>query len=119
MPYFHATLRQHLPSILRHGLGDRGHGQNWPGCTAGTYLSRRPAICVAVMIEQYLAFGTPDSVPREHLEDLCVIVIDDSRVRKELLSQDPQTDHPDSLIYAGVIDVSGLPVLGAEQALAF
>ena len=119
MPYFHATLRRHLPSILRHGLGDRGHGQNWPGIAAGTYLATHPAVCISVMLEQYIEFGDAGSVPAEHLAEICVIVIDDSRVRKELLAQDPQTDHPNSLIYAGIIDVSGMPVLGTEEALAF
>ena len=118
MPYFHATFRQQLPSIRRDGLGAKGHGANWPGCAAGVYLATNPAVCVSVMLEHYLAFGDPKSVPSEHLCEICVVVIDDARVRPDLLGADPQASRSDSFIYTGVIDVSGMPVLGVEEALA-
>ncbi len=47
-----------------------------------------------------------------------VVVIDDARVRPDLLGADPQVSRSDSFIYTGVIDVSGMPVLGVEEALA-
>lgn len=119
MPFFHATLRRHLPSINRHGLGARGHGQNWPGCAAGAYLSTHPAVCIAVMLEHYIQFGEAGSVPSEHLKEICILVIDDSRVEVSRLAQDPQSERSDSLIYAGVIDVAGMPVIDVETALAF
>ncbi|BCB21952.1 hypothetical protein [Bosea sp. ANAM02] len=118
MPFFHATFRKHLNSIRRHGLGADGHGTNWPGCAAGVYLAAHPAICVSVMLEHYLAYGDPSSVPSEHLDEICVIVVDDSRVRSDRLLADPQTSRSDSFVYSGVIDISGLPVLGVEEALA-
>lgn len=118
MPFFHATFCRHLPSIRRVGLGADGHGANWPGCAGGVYLATNPAVCVSVMLEHYLAFGDPNSVPSDHLNEICVIVIDDARVRPDLLGADPQASRSDSLIYTGVIDVSGMPVLGVEEALA-
>ncbi len=75
-------------------------------------------VCVSVMLEHYLAFGETDSVPSEHLDEICVIVIDDARVRPELLGPDPQVSRPDSFVFRGSIDVSGMPVLGVEEALA-
>ncbi|AOG03325.1 hypothetical protein BSY19_4805 (plasmid) [Bosea sp. RAC05] len=71
------------------------------------------------MIEHYIQFGEPGSVPAEHLKEICILVIDDSRVDADRLAQDPQAERKDSLIYAGVIDVAGMPVIDIEAALAF
>ncbi|PZQ94662.1 MAG: hypothetical protein DI533_21665 [Cereibacter sphaeroides] len=116
MPFFHATFKKNVPSILRHGLGAPGRGQsNWPGIDEGVYLSEVAAVSLMVMVEQYCRFGDADSVPREHFADVVVFVIDDARVDKSRLRPDPLiTNHPVHR-YLGIIDVTSMPVIPFDQ----
>lgn len=115
MPFFHATFRKHVPSILRHGLGGTSGEANWPGIEPGVYLSELPAVSLLVMVEQYCRFGDPDSVPRDHFDDVVVFVIDDSRVDRSRLAPDPLiADHPVHR-FLGTIDVTGMPVIPFEE----
>ena len=111
MPYYHATFRKHIPSILKHGLGGRVTEQNWDGCEPGVYLAAEPEVCIFVMLDQYYQFGHPDSVPRDHLAEIVVIVIDDSRVQPAKLGPDPLIKRRDVWLYDGVIDVTSMPVV--------
>ena len=54
--------------------------------------------------------------PREALEALCVLVIDDSRIDPRLVSADPNVERDGvTALYRGVVDVSALPVLSVED----
>lgn len=115
MPFFHATFRKHVPSILRHGLGGNGAEANWPGIEAGVYLSEHPAVSLLVMVEQYCRFGDPESVPRDHFNDVVVFVIDDSRVDRSKLAHDPLISNHPVHRFLGIIDVSRMPVIPFED----
>lgn len=115
MPFFHATFEKHVPSILKSGLGGNGGQPNWPGIDGGVYLSELPAVSLLVMVEQYYHFGDPSSVPRDHFNEIVVIVIDDSRVDRSRLAPDPLiTNHPVHR-YLGTIDVSGMPIIPFDE----
>jgi hypothetical protein len=119
MPFFHATFADRLPSILRHGLR-AGHEKNWPGIEDGVYLASHAEVAIWIMLERYLRFGDPTSVPREELARLRVIVVDDTRVRPNLLRPDPEFDGDADgvgMIYPGVIDVTGMPILTLDDVL--
>lgn len=116
MPWFHATFVERLPSILKHGLCG-GMEKNWPGVQDGVYLAAHPLIAVSIMLERYVRFGPPDSKPKEELARWRVIVIDDSRVRADLLRPDPEAeDAPEGavMLYGGIIDIRGLPILDID-----
>lgn len=115
MPFFHATFKKHLPSILKNGLGGQGSQPNWPDIDGGVYLSELPAISLLVMVEQYCNFGDPESVPRDHFAEIVVIIVDDARVDRARLAPDPHiTEHP-VFRYLGVLDVSGMPIVPFEE----
>ena len=111
MPYFHATFKEHIPSILKHGLGGKIIKQNWEGCDPGVYLSSEPGACIFVMADQYAQFGDPDSVPREHFANIVLIVIDDTRIQPVKLKSDPLIDRKDVWLYKGVVDVTNMPII--------
>lgn len=117
MPYFHATWRRHLPSIRRHGLGGAAPDRrNFP-VEEGVYLARDPAIAVSMLIEAYVGSGGEmDLSPPEALKEMCVVVVDDSRVFPGLVDVDPNVDRRDlTVLYRGVIDVSALPVISVDD----
>lgn len=116
MPYFHGTRRTRIESILTHGLGWNGAEQNWD-CDKGVYLAAHPALSVFVMLDHYVQAGDPNSVPKNELEDMCIIVIDDGRVDASKLDADPMIDRKDVWLYRGMIDVSNMPVISVEQAM--
>lgn len=117
MPWFHATHVERIPSILKHGLCG-GMAKNWPGTEDGVYLAVHPAIAVDVMLERYFRFGPADSMPRDELARWRVIVIDDARIRPNLLRPDPEVpDAPEGavMLYGGIIDVAGMPILTIDD----
>jgi hypothetical protein len=97
-------------------LGWSGAEQNWD-CDPGVYLAGHPSLSIFVMLQHYVEQGDPDSVPKNELADMCVIVIDDSRVTASKLGPDPEIDRPDVWLYEGVIDVTNMPVLDVDQAM--
>jgi hypothetical protein len=116
MPYFHATWRRHLPSILKHGLGGAlPDVQNFP-VESGVYLALDPAIAVMMLIEAYMENGEAMGLtPPEALEAMCVIVIDDSRLKPNLLDADPNVERQDATaLYRGVVDVVSMPILPVD-----
>lgn len=119
MPFFHATFRKHVPSILRHGLGAQAGEPNWPGIEPGVYLSELPAVSLLVMVEQYCRFGDPGSVPRDHFENVVVFVIDDSRVDRSKLVPDPLIENHPVHRFLGIIDVTAMPVVPFEQMAGY
>ena len=116
MPFFHVTRADRLPSILRHGLGGAAGGKNWE-CEDGVYLASDPAVGLAVMLQHYCEHGAADSAPAEEVASWRCIVVDDSRIRVELLRPDPEVPGGRSMIYAGVVDVRGMPVLDVAGVL--
>lgn len=117
MPYFHATWRRHLPSIRTHGLGGAAPDRrNFP-VEEGVYLARDPAIAVSMLIEAYIGSGgDQDLSPPEALKEMCVVVVDDSRVSPGLVDVDPNVDRRDlTVLYRGIIDVSALPVISVDD----
>ncbi|WP_037381376.1 hypothetical protein [Sinorhizobium americanum] len=119
MPYYHATWRRHLPSILKHGLGGAPPDSQNFSVEAGVYLARNPAVSVAFMIESYLeSSDTIDITPSQVVEAICVLVIDDSRVTERLISADPNIDRTDiTVLYRGIVDVTGMPILGVDDVI--
>lgn len=116
MPYFHATHRNRLPSIMKFGLCT-GHGQNFD-CLPAVYRATDPVIALGFMLDHYLEFGETGRKPSDVIEDWIVIVIDDSLVSGELMI-DPQFEHEGhAWIYDGVIDIRGMPVLAADLIFA-
>lgn len=117
MPYFHATWRRHLPSIRRHGLGGAAPDRrNFP-VEEGVYLARDPAVAASMLIEAYFENGEGmDLSPPEALREMCVLVVDDSRVDPRLVDLDPNVDRGDlTVLYCGIIDVSALPVVSVDD----
>jgi len=117
MPYYHATWRRHLPSIRRHGLGGAAPAFRNFDVEEGVYLAFDPAVAVSILLEAYAENGDRmDMSPREALESMCVLVIDDSRVDPRLVSADPNVERDGvTALYRGVVDVSALPVLSVED----
>lgn len=111
MPYFHATFRESLASIQLNGLGGRGHASNWPDIERGVYLASTPALAMLVMVDHYLEFGDPQSVPRDYFERMVIIIIDDARVDRSRLTPDPLLTEQGGWLYKGVIDVASMPAI--------
>lgn len=71
------------------------------------------------LIEHYLLHGGEKSSPREAVENFVVFVIDDSRIDSARLGPDPSFENAEHFRrYQGVIDVSGMPVIGAVEMFA-
>lgn len=119
MPYFHATYAQHIPSILKHGLGGATPERNFEGTEPGVYLGSLPELCVMMLLEHLLEDGNEkSSIPAVAMEQIRIIVVDDSRVQMGLLDGDPQVPPKwrDRLFrYRGTIDVRGMPILALDQ----
>jgi hypothetical protein len=119
MPYFHATWRRHLPSIQEHGLGGAApDAQNFP-VERGVYLAVDAAIALSMLLDAYLVNGEDSGLtPPEALAAMCVIVIDDTRIRPQLLDIDPNVARRDvTALYRGVVDVTGMPVLSVDSVI--
>lgn len=116
MPYFHATRRQNLPSILAHGLGGRDPGANSEACERGVYLAADPRLSLLMMILHYLNGGPDQPRPADELEQWVVLLVDDARIDCRLLRPDPQVaTWKGSWLYDGVIDVTGAVQLSALE----
>lgn len=117
MPFYHATWDRHLDSIRKDGLGGaQPDRRNFP-VESGVYLARDPEVAISIMIEAYLESGEASGLtPPEAFAAIRIIVIDDSRIRIELLSADPNIERQDlTMLYQGVIDVTGLPIVGVDD----
>jgi hypothetical protein len=115
MPFYHATHRRKLPSILQFGLGGRsGADQNF-ACKKGVYLAATPEVAFAFLIEHFLESAIDESNPNEELDEFVVILVDDTRIVGNLQS-DPQVSATwaGCFVYDGVIDIRGMPVLDAQ-----
>jgi hypothetical protein len=119
MPYFHATTVEALPSILATGLGAVDPGPRSEDCVRGVYLASHPTLAVHIAFMHLLNTWGDDEVPaRVALDAVRVFVIDDTRLDPARLQPDPQVrTWAGSWLYAGVIDVGGLPVLTAHEAM--
>jgi len=115
MPFYHATRRRHLASILREGLHCEA-AQNFE-CEKGVYLAIDPAIAFGFLLEDFFLKATDESKPSKELKDFIVIVIDDARVDKALLKPDPNVEgkwQKRLFIYPITIDITGMPILDAD-----
>lgn len=116
MPYYHATRRHLLESIIRYGLGGFVIERNFPESEPGVYLSDEPLLAVGMLIDRFIDVANPDSNPRLELDSWVVIVIDDARVNPQRLLPDPQLDTLDGFwLYDGVIDVRNAVVVAATD----
>jgi hypothetical protein len=120
MPYYHATLEATMPSIRRHGLGGIDPGPRSEPCARGVYLAAHPSLAVQMAVMHALNTASAGArTPREALAAVRVVVVDDTRLDARRLRPDPQVTHwAGAWVYAGVIDVTGLPVLTVEEALS-
>jgi hypothetical protein len=118
MPFFHATSRRLLPSILQLGLGSQPTKRSTVECEPGVYLAQDPNVCVALEVERFLSLVAQDSTkqlmptPREELADWVVIVVDDARLDPSLLIRDEGvTEYANCWRYTGVIDVTNAAMI--------
>lgn len=114
MPYYHATWRRNLNSILSYGIGGAAPSRRNFDCEPGVYLSQDIHVAVGFLIEAVTMMDAEevDYTPAEMLEQMVVIVVDDARIREASLTLDPNVDHASYLgCYDGIIDVRGMPVL--------
>lgn len=115
MPFYHATRRRRLATILKEGLHPRAL-QNFE-CERGVYLSTDPFVAFGFLLEDFFLKATDETKPSQELKDFIVIVIDDSRVDIARLKPDPNVEGKwqDCLfIHTGDIDVTGMPILDAD-----
>jgi hypothetical protein len=121
MPLYHATWKRNLPSIMKFGLGGRmADTRNFRDVQTGLYLCVDPVIAVSFLIE---AIAHNDDLqhlsPADLIAQMRVIVVDDSRIRKDKLTVDPNIERKDAtFIYDGIIDISGLIILDVDTVLA-
>lgn len=121
MPLYHATWKRNLPSIMKFGLGGRmADTRNFSDVKTGLYLCVDPVIAVSFLIE---AIAYNDDLqhlsPADLIAQMRVIVVDDSRIRKDKLTVDPNIERKDAtFIYDGIIDISGLIILDVDTVLA-
>lgn len=116
MPFYHATRRSRLPSIMSIGL--RGSEEQNFECEAGVYLARSPIIAWYFLLEDLIERMDDSTSPSGEMADFIVIVVDDSRVEAARLRPDPNVEGrwQDELhLYDGIIDVRGMPILDADM----
>lgn len=119
MPYYHATTADRIPSILRHGLGGIDTGPRAEDCERGVYLASNPLVSLAIALEHAIKAMDEESAPREALDAIRVIVVDDVRLTAWRLRPDPHVDEVvGSWLYDGVIDITGLPILTLDETKA-
>lgn len=116
MTYYHATTLDRIESIQRLGLGGlRGAPKAFPDCPDGVYLAEDPMLALGFLLERALAGDFSTISPKQALSDFCVFVIDDSRIDKAKLSQDPNINQAGFWLYSGVVDVTAMPIITAES----
>ena len=120
MTYYHATTRDRLESIQRLGLCSHGK-KNFEWCETGVYLSSAPSHSLGFLLERAMVNSDlwTGRTGKEVVDLFCVIVIDGSRVDSRLLKQDPQIKRDGFWVYPNRIDVTAMPVIGAQEALGF
>jgi hypothetical protein len=116
MPYFHATTTDRVASIQRHGLGGlRDAPKNFSISQEGTYLADDPMLALGFLLERALAGEWTHVSPPEALRRFVVFVIDDSRVDRKHLVRDDNVQMNGFWRYHGVIDVTAMPVVSADD----
>lgn len=120
MPHYHATWEDNLPSIIRHGLGGAAPGSRNFDCEGGVYLATDPSLAVSFLIEAAVRQGASSGMtPADAMASMRLIVIDDTRLDWRLASPDPNIEREGiAIIYHGVVDVTGMPVLEMDEVLA-
>jgi hypothetical protein len=115
MPFYHATTLDRIESIQKHGLGGlAAAGQMFPGCESGVYLAAEALFALGFLIEKYIEGGFGRGSPAEMLKLFVVIVVDDARIDRTRLRQDPNIAMAGFWIYDGVVDVNAMPVVSAD-----
>jgi hypothetical protein len=117
MTYFHATTIDRIPSILAHGLGAAGAAR-WPAIERGVYLAEAAEHAVYVLLDWFRQAADDAASPREFIEAIRVIVIDDARVPRALLGPDPDIPREGIWLYRGGIDVRNMPIIPIDTLAA-
>ena len=116
MPFYHATTADRIESIRQHGLGGlKDAPKAFPGCPDGVYLASNSLFAVGFLLERALSGDFTKQTPQEALAQFRVIVIDDSRVNRNRLVQDPNIKQAGFWLYDGVVDITAMPVVTAED----
>lgn len=117
MPYYHVTYDRHVPSILKHGLGGAFVERNWPEAKEGVYLADDFAWGLTMLIERMMETADDSVNPKDWIESIRIIVIDDSRLDRARLGEDESfPGHASIWRYLGTIDVTNMPILTVDQA---
>ena len=116
MTYFHATTKDRIESIQKHGLGGLpGVPKAFPDCADGVYLAADPMLALGFLLERALADNFFHMTPKKAVEQFAVFAIDDSRVNVSRLQPDPNILQEGFWLYNGIVDVSAMPVLSADD----
>jgi len=116
MPYFHATTRDRIQSIQRHGIGGLpGAPKAFPDCQDGVYLASDPMFALGFLLERAMSGAFKNITPPEALAQFCVIVVDGSRVDRRKLARDPNVGQEGFWLYDGVVDITAMPIVSAED----
>jgi len=116
MPFFHATWRENLPSIMSAGIVATVPTERNFDCEPGAYLSEEAWLALGFLVEAFMEKADPNSNPSEMIKRMAVIVVDDSRVDRSRLRADPNVDRQvGTWLYDGIIDVRGMPVLSVDD----
>jgi hypothetical protein len=116
MPYYHATTRDRIQSIQRHGLGEPSEAQrNFAFSQEGVCLASDPMMSVGFLLERAISGEWSHLSPKEALALFVVIVIDDSRVDPARLQPDPNIRLDGFWLYGGVVDITAMPIISAED----
>jgi hypothetical protein len=116
MPYYHATTRDRVQAIQRDGLGGSSDlVRNFAFSQDGVCLASDPMMAVGFLLERAVEGEWAHLSPKEALSLFVVFVIDDSRVDSARLRTDPNIMLDGFWLYGGVIDVTAMPVISAED----
>lgn len=109
-------MNDRVPSIRRFGLGGlRGAPKAFRDCPDGVYLAEDPMLALGFLLERALAGDFKDISTRDAVSQFSVFVIDDSRVDRRRLVPDPNIQQAGFWLYNGVVDVTAMPVIGADE----
>jgi hypothetical protein len=118
MTFYHATTRDRIASIQRLGLGgDPNAERNFEFSEQGVYLAENPVLALGFLLERAMAGAFRNHSPQDYVAAFAVIVIDASRVDPGRLRADENIGQEGFWIYSGVIDVTSMPVIGADEVM--
>lgn len=104
-PLYHATYKELLPSIMKHGLGGIKTKANWEDSETGV-------VYLANDIDEAESYAeTSDLVPDEWLDEIVILKINSNKIDLSKLTTDKQNQSGTTLQYHGVIPQQALKII--------